>query len=364
MELVAVITKNAQGPREQDRETPSLYVTGDQHTRLCLNLETFRDTVGERFRLPSRHALTRYTTSFFEGFHLHMPFVHHTWRVLDTPLELMLAVSAIGAQYCFEKRNSERLFFASKSILTERLLHGKGKLGFNTETFLGLHNNSNRAVESFSPGSSGTTVSSARNWGIWEPIDAVRTLILLMGYATWEPDKSFVQEAFGLQSLLVKVLRDVGLEEPQASDEAQGSGPLQARWASWICQESTRRAKLTAFTFLHTHSIAYNIYPVLRSNEIHLKLPCSTKEWNASSPSQWQSARRETTSRQLNFQDALSLLLRNLDGSATLDPIPTPFGNYILLHGLLQRIYIVRDLALPVMDHKASLPAEEVDKLE
>jgi hypothetical protein len=47
-----------------------------------------------------------------------------------------------------------------------------------------------------------------------------------------------------------------------------------------------------------------------------------------------------------------------------LDPIPTALGNYLLLHGLLQRIYIVRDLSLPIMDSSASLPVEEVDKLE
>ena len=46
------------------------------------------------------------------------------------------------------------------------------------------------------------------------------------------------------------------------------------------------------------------------------------------------------------------------------DPIPTPLGNYLLLNGLLQRIYLVRDLSLPIMDHSASLPVEEVDKLE
>lgn len=287
-----------------------------------------------------------------------MPFIHHTWRAVDTPLELVLAICAIGAQYCFEKRNSERLFSAGKAILIERLLHDKDKFGFKTDTFLGLH-----AKESSSRDSHQNTASSTRSWGVWEPIDTVRTLILLMGYATWEPEKSLLQEALGLQSLLVQVLRDVNLEEEEI-DEVPEAGPLQATWASWICHESTRRAKLTAFTFLHTHSIAYNVYPVLRSNEIHLRLPCSTKEWNAPSASQWQLAKGEIRSQQLNFQDALSLLLRNLDGTAPLDPIPTPFGNYILLHGLLQRIYIVRDLSLPIMDQRASLPAEEVDKLE
>jgi hypothetical protein len=110
--------------------------------------------------------------------------------------------------------------------------------------------------------------------------------------------------------------------------------------------------------------VAYNVYPVLRSNELHLRLPCSTKEWKAPTARQWQSARREIVKEQLHFQEALSLLLRNEDSSVPLDPIPTPLGNYLLLHGLLQRIYIVRDLSLPIMDNSASLSPEEVDKLE
>lgn len=192
----------------------------------------------------------------------------------------------------------------------------------------------------------------------------MRTLILLMGYATWEPEQSLVQEALRLQSLLVEVLRYIGLGEQEGIDKDAQTQSLAATWMLWVRQESIRRAKLTAFTFLHTHSIAYNVYPVLRSNEIHLQLPCPTKEWNARSAVQWRSAMIDSRSIQLNFQDALSLLLRNPDGTAPLDPIPTPFGNHILLYGLLQRIFIVRELALPIMDQKASLPEEEVEKLE
>lgn len=213
-----------------------------------------------------------------------------------------------------------------------------------------------------------------------------------MAYATWERKEEFVAEAFLLQSLLVQALRDIGLEEehrqedhnshsnpnpttaaaaPVQQQQQPGPSSLKDAWLAWVRQESVRRSKLIAFTFLHTHSVAYNVYPVLRSNEIHLRLPCPTGEWQAPTAAQWQ-RQRERQSRhkrreQLNFQDALSLLLRRADdrgAAAPLDPIPTPLGNYVLLHGLLQRIHIVRDLSLPIMDQSASLPAEEVNKLE
>lgn len=327
-------------------------------------LEEFRDAVEPDFVLPSRHALTRYITSFFEGFHSHMNFIHlPTWSVSTTPLELLLAIATVGAQYCFEHKVSKRLFFAGKAILMERITHKSEAFGPKTQAFLGLRERS-------SNGSAPSWVSRDSRVGSvpWDPIDGVRTLIILMGFATWEPEEVLLREAFALQSLLAQVCRDVGLEEPAAAEAGdEGSSPAMSEmsWLSWSKQESARRSKLIAFSFMHIHSVAYNMYPVLRTNEVHLRLPCSTKEWRASTAIQWEIARSETPKQQLNFREALSLLLRNVDEAAPpLDPIPTPLGNYLLLHGLLQRIYIVRDLSLPLMDQGASLPQDEVEKLE
>ncbi|KAF6836737.1 hypothetical protein CPLU01_03531 [Colletotrichum plurivorum] len=343
-------------PRSVDSESQPYRISDEQRSRLNASIETFRDILDPDFKFPSRHALTRYLTSYFEGFHSHMPFIHtQTWRVFEHSLELILGLAAVGAQYCFEHRMSERLFYAGKAILMERLAHESDKFGPKTGSFLNLH--------SLTPQRRASRALQDREWGPWEPIETVRALIALMGYATWEPKVSLMQEAFALQALLAQVLREVGLHEEEESGLHADQASPQAAWYAWVREESTRRAKLIAFSFMHTHSIAYNVYPVLRSNEVGLRLPCSTREWKASTASQWQVARRET-GKQLYFQDALSLLLRNTDGTAPLDPIPTPLGNYILLHGLLQRIYIVRDLSLPVMDHSASLPSEEVDKLE
>ncbi|KAK1622999.1 hypothetical protein BDP81DRAFT_411081 [Colletotrichum phormii] len=344
-------------PRSVDIESQPYRISDEQRYRLNSSIETFREILDPDFKFPSRHALSRYLTSFFEGFHSHMPFIHTpTWRVPEHSIELVLGLAAVGAQYCFEHRMSERLFHAGKAILMERLMHESETFGAKTGSSLNLHNLTpqRRASQGF----------QERDWGPWEPIETVRALIALMGYATWEPKVSLVQEAFALQALLAQILREVGLYEEDVPQLPADQTTPQAAWQAWVRQESTRRAKLIAFSFMHTHSIAYNVYPVLRSNEVGLRLPCSTGEWKAQSACQWQTARRETEKQQLYFQDALSLLLRNTDGTAPVDPIPTPLGNYILLHGLLQRIYIVRDLSLPVMDHSASLPSEEVDKLE
>ncbi|KAG8426241.1 hypothetical protein J3459_008305 [Metarhizium acridum] len=343
------------------RADPQPYRVSDLvHAHLQECCESFREVLDQDFVFPSRHALTRYISSFFDGFHPHMPFIHcPTWRMSDHSMELILGLAAIGAQYCFEHRNAEKLFYAGKAILMVRLVHNLNKFGPNTRPFLNLQGVS-----------SGERTAQARgsDWDAWEPMETVRALIALMAYSTWEMKVSLLHEAFALQGLLVEILRYIGLGEDEGqadngapTDDEEG---LKAAWHAWIRQEVTRRSKLVAFSFLHTHSIAYNVYPVLRTNEINLRLPCSTREWKATTALQWQLARHETPKQQQFFQDALSHLLRNRDGAAPLDPIPTPLGNYVLLHGLLQRIHIVRDLSLPVMDRLASLPAEEVEKLE
>lgn len=281
-----------------------------------------------------------------------MVFIHvPTWRILGCPLELVLSIASIGAQYCFEHRASERLFRAGRAILLERLLHKKAEFGPKTRALLGMQTPS-------------CEDDSESDQGPWEPIDSVRALINLMAFATWEPKVHLVQEAFSLQGLLAQVLRDLGLEEDGLPEESANHTSIHAAWVTWARRESIRRAKLIAFSFIHVHSIAYNVYPALRTNELHLRLPCETKEWKAPTAQQWQSAHREVSKQQLYFQEALSLLLRTRDSAVPLEPIPTALGNYLLLHGLLQRIYIVRDLSLPIMDSSASLPVEEVDKLE
>lgn len=339
------------GPKAQEVATGLFKVTEEQSLRLSHALETFRPVLDRGFQLPSRHALTRYVTSYFEGFHTHMVFIHvPTWRILECPIELVLSIAAIGAQYCFEHRASERLFWAGRAIVLDRLLQRKERFGPKTRSLLGLHSPSSDDSQDYR--------------ALWEPIDAVRTLINLMAFATWEPKAHLVQEAFSLQSLLAQVLRDLGLEENALSDNSASDLPINAAWASWAHQEAVRRAKLIAFSFIHVHSIAYNVYPVLRTNELHLRLPCETKVWKASTAQQWYAAHCEIDKQQLYYQEALSLLLKTRDSAVPLNPIPTALGNYLLLHGLLQRIYIVRDLSLPIMDSSASLPVEEVDKLE
>ncbi|KAL3466689.1 hypothetical protein BJX64DRAFT_214812 [Aspergillus heterothallicus] len=347
---------DTENPRAVDPETRRFKVTEDQHSKLKSTLSRFSFILDPGFCLPSRHALTRYITSFFGGFHSHMPFIHvPTWHIEDHSAELILGIAAIGAQYCFERKVSEQLFYAGKAVLKERL--GRSAEIYRTSTRFSSAT-INSMIHSSGQDAPTEHVSS---------IDTVRALITLMGFATWEPKPSTVHESFVLQDLLIHFIRDVGLEDINwhpPLDEQSDSATIGRSWRVWIDQESSRRSRLIAFSILHTHSIAYNVYPTLRSNEVNLRLPCSTKEWKAPAAAIWHAATNEIQKPQLYFKEALSLLLKNKNEGAPLDPIPTPLGNYVLLHGLLQRIHIVRDLSLPVMNNTAALPKEEVEKLE
>ncbi|KAI6503341.1 hypothetical protein MCOR11_000945 [Pyricularia oryzae] len=369
-------------PRPLNADAHPLRVTEEQRAHLSTCLDDLGSVLPEpSFRMPSRHALTRYVTSFFEGFHSHMPFIHlPTWRILDHPLELILGITAVGAQYCFEHRVAERLFFAGKAVALHRLQVRRGS---------GAH-----------------WTSGGKDGGEGDDDDdrteIIRALVTLMGFATWEPKVSLLREAFNLQTVLAQLLRESGISHDPVQDvpstpatdspDSIDSEDQDKAWRVWVKQESTRRSKLISFSFLHTHSIAYDVYPVLRSNEIGLRLPCSTPEWKAPTAAAWCRVRAEVVKEQLFFQEALSQLLRHSganvnntnvnntnvnstnvgssSGASTppqpLDPIPTPLGNYLLLHGLLQRIHILRDLSLPGLSSSpsSSLPSDEVDKLE
>lgn len=256
----------------------------------------------------------------------------------------------IGAQYRFEHRNAEKIFNVSKAVLFERM---------SRESQIAAQ--SGYSVPLGTPAYTDFRENQANNMGASNErrqMEVIRCLLVLMSYATWER-AGLVQEAFQLQAHLVQIIRDVGLMEPQPHPNKPPTD-----WYEWADQESTRRTKLIAFCFIHIHSVAYNAYPSLRSSEIHMRLPCSTKEWTAKNAADWEAAQRDRGPQQLFFQDALTLLLQKSRSAVPLDPLPAPLGNYMLLHGLLQRIHIVSELSLPNGNHSTSLPTEELNKIE
>jgi hypothetical protein len=254
---------------------------------------------------------------------------------------------AAGAQYCFERRSSERLFRIAKAIVFERLQQEQEGSHFGLQTLAFV-------TATASPSES---MSSSRRSGPWSPLDTAKTVLILVGFATWER-KDLLQEAFVLRGLLVQILRDIGFREAQPT--TSGSTSRSAMWDQWVQRESARRTKLVAFCYINVHTIAYNTYPLLWTSELHLRLPCCTSEWEASSAAQWVALQREGKEDQMLFQQALSILLQGTTGAESVRPIPSPIGNYILLHALLQRIHVVRELSVSTSS-PATLSATELE---
>lgn len=284
--------------------------------------------------------MSRYLAAFFEGFHSHLLFIHlPTFRLADHPLELVLAIMSAGAQYRFEHQNSRKFFTAAKAIMSQK--HH-------------LHD----VAGAFSSIGKGSTDAPSDVISVDDELNVIRCLLILMGVGTWQ-DTTMLKEALHLRSLLVGILRRSGLQEinqPSITDHTD--------WLRWVKNESIRRTKLAAFSFVDMYSIAYNNYPPIRNHEVKLRLPCQTRLWNASNAKDWLEAYEIAGTDQLFYQDALSRLLQDSASAPVLSPVPSPLGNYYLLHGLIQRIHIIRELGLDIGDDCTEFPEVESNRLE
>lgn len=153
--------------------------------------------------------------------------------------------------------------------------------------------------------------------------------------------KAILQEALSLQSLLALLIREEGL----VAEANQPTGD----WEAWVRFEGATRTKLLAYCFFNLCSITYNTPPVLLTSEVHLLMPNPNRMWRAESAWQWQEARQAYPPVELTFQDALERLFgRPSQGP----PLPlTSLGNYVLIHALIQRIYMFKQTVSPFHTH-------------
>ena len=299
--------------------------------------------------LPSCHSLTRYVNAFFDGFYPHMPIVHiPTFDVKDCPPELILAMAALGAQYRHEHRKGVLLFYAAKSIF-QKIAGDREKRVVN-ENF--SKSSSGLSKAPYSPHNAGIGEATASNIQPHEELmREARCTLYLIVFATWQRETEFVKEAFALQSSLARCIRESGLGE---SMEVLQNAVV--NWRTWVQQESDRRVKFFSFAFLNLQSIAFNVPPILLSNEIQLRLPSSCMEWIAPDQEKWAFVRQPGHQEQVLFQDGLKRLIR---GSRDTEPNPgqrpSPLANYILLHAIIQQIILTRQALFFAIDDDSSL---------
>lgn len=176
-----------------------------------------------------------------------------------------------------------------------------------------------------------------------------QTLVFLIIFSSWAGDPSVVAEGFELHSPLVQYIRASGLVEDEST--------IGQSWVEWSSYEAERRTKFLAFCFLNIHTLIYNRPPSLPARDIQLRLPCSTKEWEITNEAEWSASRRVNICNLIGFQDALESLVT--PKTANWETLPCAFGNLILLHGVLQRIYLLRQLSFG-----PNLDGDEIDKIQ
>jgi hypothetical protein len=156
-----------------------------------------------------------------------------------------------------------------------------------------------------------------------------------------------------LQSLLALLLREEGL----AAEANQHT----TDWETWVRLEASTRTKLVAYCFFNLCSIAYNTPPLLLTSEVHLYLPNPSRLWRAENAWQWQEARQSCPSIEISLQEAF---VRLLSRSSQAPPTPlTSLGNYILIHALIQHIFLLKQTSFSVMSPFGGLKMEDVEDI-
>ncbi|OHX00314.1 C2H2 transcription factor, partial [Colletotrichum incanum] len=314
--------------------------TGEvQRIRFSQYLEKYTPALGG-FKLPSRLSISRYIAGFVDGYSNHHPFIHMpTFSIENYPdsPELVLALLAVGAQLRYETRNAAKLYHAGRAIILYRLKSGEviceaGTARANYEA----HNT--------------TTATSTSCRTASTRMDASKAILLLATFSAWQEDQNLVRESLEYQGILAWCIRESGLIDGAPFDGND--------WHIWVREESNRRAKLSAFCFLNLQSLVFNAPPVLLANELDLRLPVTCDEWLANDSSKWMQARAKGPAL-VRFQEAFVALVQphSEDG-----PVTSPFGNFVLIHALLQRLIVTKQLCL---DRKTQrLAPEESAKFE
>ena len=298
-QLPSLQPEGYQTPTKAQQPTGFVPVTTQYRDKVLGLLREYANVVPEPL-LPSRHALSRCLTGYLMGFHDHYPIVHKPTLDVDSmSLPLFLSMAALGARYCREPDTSMRLYQIAKPVTLEhvRRVFQSGVLP---------------AVDATND------------------IDTLQTLqavLLLISVSSWFINHPPYYEALSFRSLMGTLLRKGGLNSLPVRD---GS------WASWIHYECVKRTRFIVFCFFNILTIVFDLPPVILTEELSLDLPCTEKEWQASSEEMWKAARSQSPG-EPKFQHALSALFSPNSGMEQFSSL----GSYVLIHALLQDIWMM-----------------------
>lgn len=330
--------------------------------KLLSELEEFRSVVPSDFVLPSRHALSRYLLGYVRDFHDYLPFLHiPTLSIGHSPPELVLAIAALGSRYCFEAARGDQLFHVSKAVAMEQIRRRDellmAKLSEAEEKRSMQRNNISPRQSSLrqypdtlndTPGTSPSADRISRPRGSTETAQA---LLLLMAIASWGRNKIMFREGLGIRSVLATLIRQDVFSDSEVPEDIS--------WEDWINMEGAKRTKFMVFCNFNFHCIVFNIPPSILSAELNMHLPCCEPEWSAKTAADWRELRQASRPEPM-FHDSLSRMFSNKNNGGGYSSL----GSYILVHALIQHIYLLRQLTRFKAESNGTLPSSEISALE
>ncbi|EWC48562.1 hypothetical protein DRE_01784 [Drechslerella stenobrocha 248] len=297
---------------------PPQVSSDEERTQIIANIRDIdiEGTVSNSFKLPSKSALNRYLSAYFNLFHHHFPFLHPaTFRPSRASSPLLLAVLSIGALYTFEREQGCMLHVASKILATNCLSRDQR--------------------------------FSSRNCPLWN----TQTTLLNMVFASWSGDASGLEWACSVKGLLVNMVSG-GRYELQHKRDQRGSEMPSVE--DWIEEEGAKRTFFSVYTFFGLLTMTFNHTPVICNNELEsLSLPCSESLWNLDYSDEHAWREQFLTSPTPSFKEAHNSLFKG--------EIPrySAFGARIMINALFLEVWQVKRTS----DGLSNLVAEYKDKL-
>ncbi|TDZ39440.1 hypothetical protein C8035_v003390 [Colletotrichum spinosum] len=359
------------GPRSHDESMRApLRISAADHTVIKNRLEEFSSVIPNDFVFPSRHTLTRFLEGYISGFHEYLPFLHiPTLTPAEMAPELLLAILAVGAQYRFESHRGHALWYAAKAVALEQIRRRHShEVHALLPTPAAYSPHSTRPSPSsgfrhtFASAQQDRPMTQDTHREPFSPntpqarLETIQAVLLLFAVGLWGA-KAILHEALSLQSHLAMLVHNEGLV-------AETSPAVAPDWETWIRLEGATRTKLIAYCFFNLCSIAYDMPPLLFTSRLGLFLPAPSRLWRAESAWHWQEARQTYPSVEISVQDAFARLFgRSPQG---LPPHMSSLGNYVLIHALLQHIYLLKQTSLALsspFEPQRGLKPEDVEEV-
>lgn len=357
----------ARGPRSDSQQAQMLRqvhsirpwkICSQEYAQLLNKFTGIRDVLPGICTLPSQHTLSRFLEGYFRGFAIHVPFLHSvTFSATSTSIELLLSMCAMGALYRFQPAMGYQFYAGAQALiswrLSQRSLPALDRLANNSTR------NDSRGesdIQSFPTGHI-NFAKSALDEQISEressTLQLLQAMTILMAMASWG-DHELTQDALSMASRVAILARELRISSPEEKP------PLDQSWSDGIQQEERRRTLLCAYTLLNLQSVAFNVPPLLLNQEIAINLPGCASSWQAQNADEW-STLRDTYMTPRSFQERLNELL--CGKSIHLEAALSSFGNYVLIHGLLQQIFLARNAAGCLPDAGGVLCDSLVEKM-